>query len=143
MNELFNSFELILNEHGYALYDLEFIKKSNILSVLIERTDGENINIDDCVKVSEILNQYLDSHEFYDEAYTLDVSSPGIMRPLKTKNHYQQQIGNEIEINLYQKDPKLKTKKVIGILEDVDEEKIVIDGNHFSFKQITKANVTF
>lgn len=143
MNELFNSFEEILNEHGYALYDLEFIKKSNILSVLIERTDGENINIDDCVKVSEILNQYLDSHEFYDEAYTLDVSSPGIMRPLKTKKHYQQQIGNEIEINLYQKDPKLNTKKVIGILEEVDEEEIVIDGNHFSFKQITKANVTF
>lgn len=143
MNELFNSFEEILNEHGYALYDLEFIKKSNILSVLIERTDGENINIDDCVKVSEILNQYLDSHEFYDEAYTLDVSSPGIMRPLKTKNHYQQQIGNEIEINLYQKDPKLNTKKVIGILEEVDEEEIVIDCNHFSFKQITKANVTF
>ena len=143
MNELFNSFEEILNEHGYALYDLEFIKKSNILSVLIERTDGENINIDDCVKVSEILNQYLDSHEFYNEAYTLDVSSPGIMRPLKTKNHYQQQIGNEIEINLYQKDPKLNTKKVIGILEEVDEEEIVIDGNHFSFKQITKANVTF
>lgn len=143
MNELFNSFEEILNEHGYALYDLEFIKKSNILSVLIERTDGQNINIDDCVKVSEILNQYLDSHEFYDEAYTLDVSSPGIMRPLKTKNHYQQQIGNEIEINLYQKDPKLNTKKVIGILEEVDEEEIVIDGNHFSFKQITKANVTF
>lgn len=143
MNELFNSFEEILNEHGYALYDLEFIKKSNILSVLIERTDGENINIDDCVKVSEILNQYLDSHEFYDKAYTLDVSSPGIMRPLKTKNHYQQQIGNEIEINLYQKDPKLNTKKVIGILEEVDEEEIVIDGNHFSFKQITKANVTF
>lgn len=143
MNELFNSFEEILNEHGYALYDLEFIKKSNILSVLIERTDGENINIDDCVKVSEILNQYLDSHEFYDEAYTLDVSSPGIMRPLKTKNHYQQQIGHEIEINLYQKDPKLNTKKVIGILEEVDEEEIVIDGNHFSFKQITKANVTF
>lgn len=143
MNELFNSFEEILNEHGYALYDLEFIKKSNILSVLIERTDGENINIDDCVKVSEILNQYLDSHEFYDEAYTLDVSSPGIMRPLKTKNHYQQQIGNEIEINLYQKDPKLNTKKVKGILEEVDEEEIVIDGNHFSFKQITKANVTF
>ncbi len=143
MNELFNSFEEILNEHGYSLYDLEFIKKSNILSVLIERTDGENINIDDCVKVSEILNQYLDSHEFYDEAYTLDVSSPGIMRPLKTKNHYQQQIGNEIEINLYQKDPKLNTKKVIGILEEVDEEEIVIDGNHFSFKQITKANVTF
>lgn len=143
MNELFNSFEEILNEHGYALYDLEFIKKSNILSVLIERTDGENINIDDCVKVSEILNQYLDSHEFYDEAYTLDVSSPGIMRPLKTKNHYQQQIGNEIEINLYQKDPKFNTKKVIGILEEVDEEEIVIDGNHFSFKQITKANVTF
>lgn len=143
MNELFNSFEEILNEHGYALYDLEFIKKSNILSVLIERTDGENINIDDCVKVSEILNQYLDSHEFYDDAYTLDVSSPGIMRPLKTKNHYQQQIGNEIEINLYQKDPKLNTKKVIGILEEVNEEEIVIDGNHFSFKQITKANVTF
>lgn len=143
MNELFNSFEEILNEHGYALYDLEFIKKSNILSVLIERTDGQNINIDDCVKVSEILNQYLDSHEFYDDAYTLDVSSPGIMRPLKTKNHYQQQIGNEIEINLYQKDPKLNTKKVIGILEEVDEEEIVIDGNHFSFKQITKANVTF
>lgn len=143
MNELFNSFEEILNEHGYALYDLEFIKKSNILSVLIERTDGENINIDDCVKVSEILNQYLDSHEFYDEAYTLDVSSPGIMRPLKTKKHYQQQIGNEIEINLYQKDPKLNTKKVIGILEEVDEEEIVIDGNRFSFKQITKANVTF
>lgn len=143
MNELFNSFEEILNEHGYALYDLEFIKKSNILSVLIERTDGENINIDDCVKVSDILNQYLDSHEFYDEAYTLDVSSPGIMRPLKTKNHYQQQIGNEIEINLYQKDPKLNTKKVIGILEEVDQEEIVIDGNHFSFKQITKANVTF
>lgn len=143
MNELFNSFEEMLNEHGYALYDLEFIKKSNILSVLIERTDGENINIDDCVKVSEILNQYLDSHEFYDEAYTLDVSSPGIMRPLKTKNHYLQQIGNEIEINLYQKDPKLNTKKVIGILEEVDEEEIVIDGNHFSFKQITKANVTF
>lgn len=143
MNELFNSFEEILNKHGYALYDLEFIKKSNILSVLIERTDGQNINIDDCVKVSEILNQYLDSHEFYDEAYTLDVSSPGIMRPLKTKNHYQQQIGNEIEINLYQKDPKLNTKKVIGNLEEVDEEEIVIDGNHFSFKQITKANVTF
>lgn len=142
MSKLFEQLDELLQVHDYQLYDLEQNKSNNNLTLLIEHNDHP-ITIDDCVKVSQLVNEYLDQHEISEKTYMLDVCSPGVMRPLRTKKHYQAQLNHLITINLYQKDPVLKTKKITGQLEAVNDEGIVIDGSKFAFSEIAKAKKEF
>ena len=142
MEEAKKAFESILNEIGYQVYYIDFDKKRKILSVYIEK-DNESITIDDCLLVSTELNKYLDENEINEEEYILDISSPGIMRPLITMEHYQKQVGNEIEIKLFKKNETLKLKEIDGILQSVSVGHIVINDVEIPFGEITKAKVKF
>lgn len=109
---------------GYDLYDVIYEKegKDYYLRIIIDKPDG--IDINDCEKVNNTINDILDEADYIKEQYFLEVSSPGIERQLRKEKHYQSQIGNEIKIKLFK--PIDKQKELIGILEEYNKDEITI-----------------
>lgn len=98
--------------------------KNYFLRVFIDKDSG--IDLNDCEKVSNEINDLLDSADYIKEQYFLEVSSPGIERVLRKDRHLEENIGNEIEISLFKKDEN-GSKNYTGTLRQFNEEKIVIE----------------
>ena len=83
------------------LVDVEFIKEgpNRYLSVFVDKAGG--ITIDDCEVISRALEKVLDERDIIEEAYILEVSSPGIDRPLKTEADFIKYAGETVDIKLY------------------------------------------
>lgn len=84
----------------------------------------EGINLEDCEKVSNEINEILDKADYIDKQYFLEVSSPGIERILRKDKHLKDNIGSEIQINLFK--PVNERKQINGILKGFTENNIVI-----------------
>ena len=93
--------EPIILEKGLELADLEFVKEGPnwYLRIYIDKQGG--VTIEDCETISRILEKKLDEKDPIEQAYILEVSSPGIDRPLKKPEHFQKYIGEIIDIKLY------------------------------------------
>ncbi len=91
----------IVDEYGFELVDVEYVKEGSTwyLRAYIDKPDG--ISIDDCEAVSRRLSDILDEKDYIDEAYILEVSSPGLGRPLKKEKDYKRSLGKEVEIRTY------------------------------------------
>lgn len=118
--------KLTIESIGYDLYDVEYAKegKNYFLRILIDKSEG--IDLEDCEKVNDAINDLLDEADYIKEQYFLEVSSPGIERILRKDKHLKQNIGKEIYIKLFKKDEKGK-KEYQGILQEFKEEKIMIE----------------
>ena len=114
----------VLEENGFELYDIEFVKEAGTfyLRAFIDKEEG--ITINDCETVSRRLSDLLDQKDFIPDAYILEVSSPGLGRQLKKDKHFEKSIGEEVEIKLFK--PVDKQKEFSGFLESYNEEEIVI-----------------
>ncbi len=101
---------------GVDFYDIQQTKehKTNILRVFISSKDG--VDIDKCAEVSRVLSPLLDVQEPMNGKYTLEVSSPGIERKLKTLNHFKLSINSDVKIKDYSTN-KLKGK-IVDVLDD-------------------------
>ena len=108
---------------GYELYDVEYSKegKNYFLRIFIDKKDG--IDLNDCEKVNNEINDLLDGADYIKEQYYLEVSSPGIERILRKDKHLKENIGKEITIKLFKKDER-GNKEYQGILEQFDEDTI-------------------
>lgn len=117
--------EPILAQHHLELVDLEYVKEGSdqILRVTLDKEGG--LHIDDCELVSRDLSDALDQADFLQEAYMLEVSSPGLLRPIKKEKDFQRNLGKEIEIHLYK--PREKQKEWVGILKDYDKESVRVE----------------
>ncbi len=125
------------------LWDVEYVKEGSefYLRVYIDKPGG--ITIDDCVEVNRALNPKLDEEDFVEEAYTLEVSSPGLTRKLKKDRDFEKSIGKLVHIKLYKAESG--SKEFIGRLVSFDEEKIVIksdDGDDGSEVSLDRSNVS-
>lgn len=111
---------------GYDLYDVEYAKegKNYFLRVLIDKPEG--IDLEDCEKVNDSINDLLDEADYIKEQYFLEVSSPGIERVLKKDRHIEQNIGKEVQVKLFQKDEK-GNKEYQGILQGFQQETITVE----------------
>ena len=116
--------EPILNPGNLELVDLEYVKEGSdqILRVTLDKEGG--LRIDDCERVSRALSEALDQADFIDDAYMLEVSSPGLLRPLKKEKDFQRNRGKEIEIHLYK--AMEGSKEWIGVLKDYDPKSVTI-----------------
>ncbi len=124
IKELISICEPIAASLNYELVDVEFIKEfgSYYLRVYIHKEGG--ISLDDCQAMSELLSEKLDVKDPIKMQYYLEVSSPGLDRPLKNDKDLKRNIGREIEINLY---AALDNKRQYeGILESFDGDFINI-----------------
>lgn len=116
-----------LEQEGYELYHSEFVKEGSdwFLRVYIdfkpENGAGERyVSTDDCEKVSRFLSEKLDESDPIEQNYYLEVSSPGMDRPLITPEHYARYVGEEVEIRLYKAIDGVKN--IQGTLESFDAE---------------------
>ena len=115
----------IVEEHGFELIDVEYVKEGSTwyLRAYIDKPGG--INIDDCETVSRRLSDILDEKDYIDEAYILEVSSPGLGRPLKKEKDYKRSLGEEVEIRTSRMIEK--QKEFTGVLKDYDEKTVTIE----------------
>ena len=111
---------------GYELYDVEYVKegKDYYLRIFIDSPNG--IDLNDCEKVNNEINDLLDEADYIKEAYFLEVSSPGVERVLKKDKHLEANIGTEVNVKLFKKDDSGK-KEYKGILKNFDKEKIILE----------------
>lgn len=129
----------ILAEHAFELVDVEYVKEAGdwYLRAYIDKPGG--ITIDDCELVSRRLSDLLDEADYIKDAYILEVSSPGLTRPLKKDKDYDRNIGKLIDVRLYQPVDKRKdmtvtllsyTKDTITVSED--EKVFVLERKNIS-----------
>ena len=120
-----NLIENKVQELGYSLYDVEYVKegKDYYLRIYIENEKG--ISLDDCELVSNNITELLDKEDYIKEQYFLEVSSTGIERVLKKDKHLQSNLGVKVQIKLFK--PLNKQKQFEGILKSFDEANIVIE----------------
>lgn len=116
---------------GYEIVDVEFTKgiKHDLLSIFIYKKEG--IDLDDCTKMSHSIEKDIDSLEILKNPYYLEISSPGLDRPLKTKDDYRRNLENEVDLKLF--GPLNGKKEYSGILKAYDEEKITLEVNKENF----------
>lgn len=131
--------EPVVTALGYELVGVERINK--IVRVYIDRPEG--INISDCERVNNQLEGMLEVENPIRGQYTLEVSSPGIDRPLFTLAHYTKFIGHKIKIRLTQ--PVSARRTLSGILQRVEDHSIILltEGveHKLPYDQIQKAHV--
>ena len=117
--------EPIVAEHNFELVDVEYVKEGSnfYLRAYIDKPEG--ITVDDCEVVSRAFSQKLDEEDFIDEAYIMEVSSPGLGRPLKKEKDYKRSVGKELEIRTYR--AINKEKEFYGILKEYNVSSVTID----------------
>ncbi|MCR5283878.1 MAG: ribosome maturation factor RimP [Lachnospiraceae bacterium] len=115
----------ILQEHGFELVDMEYIREAGswYLRAYIDKEGG--ITIDDCEVVSRAFSDKLDEEDFIEDSYILEVSSPGLLRPLKKDRDFERKLGTRIEIKTYRmEDGK---KEFEGVLKAFDKDTITVE----------------
>ena len=114
----------LVEANNFELVDVEFVKEAgtNYLRVYIDKEGG--ITIDDCEIISRALSDLLDEKDYIDEAYILEVSSPGLGRPLKKDKDFARSIGEDVDIKLFK--PIDKQKEFSGVLEAYDDKEITV-----------------
>ncbi|MCI6122333.1 ribosome maturation factor RimP [Bariatricus sp. SGI.161] len=129
----------IVEENGFELVDVEYVKEGSTwyLRAYIDKPGG--INIDDCEVVSRRLSDILDEKDYIDDAYILEVSSPGLGRPLKKEKDFKRSLGEEVEIRTYRMIDK--QKEFTGILKDYDEKTVTIGMDDDTTKTFEKSDI--
>ena len=115
----------IIEARGFELVDVEFVKEGGTwyLRGYIDKPGG--ITVDDCEAVSREFSDRLDEKDFIEESYILEISSPGLDRPLKKEKDYQRSMGKLIEIRTYR--PIEKRKEFCGLLKAYDADTVTIE----------------
>ena len=114
----------ITEEYGFELVDVEYVKEGSTwyLRAYIDKPGG--IDINDCEKVSRRLSDLLDEKDYIEDAYILEVSSPGLGRPLKKEKDFKRSMGEEVEIRTYRMIDK--QKEFTGVLTGYDADTVTI-----------------
>ena len=114
----------VIEENQFELVDVEYVKEAGewYLRAYIDKPGG--VNVDDCEKVSRAFEARLDEADLIADAYILEVSSPGLDRPLKKEKDYRRAMGKEIELHTYK--PVDGEKQFFGTLQEFDADSVTI-----------------
>lgn len=135
----------IVENLGFELVDVEYVKEGGTwyLRAYVDKEGG--ITINDCETVSRAFSEKLDEKDFIKEAYIMEVSSPGLGRPLKKEKDFARSLGKEVEIRTFR--PIHHEKEFYGVLNAYDADSVTItaeDGNQtFERKDIALIRLAF
>jgi ribosome maturation factor RimP len=135
--------EPVLERQGYELVDLEFAagRAHAVVRLFIDGPAG--VGLEDCAAASREVSALLDAEDPIPNAYTLEVSSPGFDRVLRTRAHFGRFVGSRVHVEL--KDPRAGRRRYTGKLLTVDDSGIAleVDQEHvaLTFKEIGKARL--
>ena len=131
----------LVDAHGFELVDVEYVKEAGnwYLRAYIDKPGG--IAVDDCEVISRALSENLDEEDYMEDSYILEVSSPGLGRPLKKDKDFQRSIGKEIEVRTFRAIDK--QKEFTGILKEFNKHSftIVIEDNEMTSQRSETALV--
>ena len=115
----------IMEANGFELVDVEYVKEAGnwYLRAYIDKAGG--ITVDDCEVVNRELGDLLDRDDFIDDSYILEVSSPGLGRPLKKERDFIRSKGEEVEIRTYRMVDRQKEFR--GVLKAWDKDTVTIE----------------
>lgn len=125
----------LLPSKDLELFDIQFRQEDRgwILRVYIDSSEG--VSLDDCVEVSRELSAWLEVEDFISHAYHLEVSSPGLERPLRNSREFDRFTGKHAKIKLH--NPLNGQKVFIGTIDGVTDEGVITfnpeEGESFSF----------
>ena len=129
----------LLEAHRFELVDVEFVKEAGtwFLRAYIDKPGG--ITIDDCELVSRALSDLLDEKDFIEETYILEVSSPGLRRPLKKDRDFERSLGESVEVRLYRAIDR--QKEFTGILKAWNKETVTLEFEDEAVLDIDRDNI--
>lgn len=115
----------LVEAQQFELVDVEYVKEAGnwYLRAYIDKEGG--ITVDDCEVISRAFSDRLDEEDFIEDSYILEVSSPGLGRPLKKEKDYARSMGKELEIRTYR--PINRQKEFYGILTAYDNNSVTIE----------------
>ncbi len=137
---------------GYILWDVEYKKEgADYNLVLTIDRDGEEVTMDDCVKVTDEVNPILDESDPIPDSYFLEVSSAGLERELKKPEHLERYIGKEVEVKLFAPHEALGKAFVSTLVSfsekdytfsehTLEKEKVASIKTHINYADIFKNN---
>ena len=126
--------ELVLDavlECGCELWDVEYVKDPTGWNLIIYIDKEEGISLTDCEMVNDAVEPILDEHDPIPDSYCLEISSPGLERELKTYDHIERFLGNDVNIRLYSPlcGSKSLSARLISCDRSADTVKILYSGN--------------
>ena len=126
-------------EHRLELVDVEFVKEAGTwyLRAYIDKEGG--VTIDDCELISRALSDRLDEEDFIEESYILEVSSPGLGRPLKKDKDFARSLGESVEVRLFRAIDR--QKEFTGILKNWDKDTVTLEFEDMSEMTFERANI--
>ena len=133
-DRLIARFEPVLGGLGYELVEVEFVPGpgGGILRIYIDLPEGseKGIDVEDCATASHVLSDLLDADDPFPGRYSLEVSSPGTDRVLRTPAHFARFVDNRVKVELAA--PRDGRKRFTGMLRRTDGESIEMDVDNFS-----------
>ena len=129
----------IITKNNYELVDVEFVKEGSnwYLRAYVDKEGGFTVN--DCEKVSREFSDLLDEEDFIEESYILEVSSPGLGRPLKKDKDFERSLGEEVEVKLYKAIEE--QKEFSGTLDAYDEMTVTLGFENDIKKTFDRKNI--
>ena len=129
----------LMEEYHFELVDVEYVKEGGnwYLRAYIDKPDG--IGVNDCEVVSRELSDILDEEDYIEGSYILEVSSPGLGRPLKKDRDFERSMGEEVEIRTYRMIDR--TKEFRGILKAYDKDSVTIEMEDSREKTFEKSEI--
>ena len=117
----------VVEGKGISIYDVEYVKEGSdyYLRAYIDKPGG--VNIQDCEEVSRAFSDKLDEADIINDAYILEVSSPGLGRQLKKDRHFANSIGQDVELKLFK--PRDGVKEFAGTLKAFDDTTVTVTIN--------------
>lgn len=129
----------IVEEYDFELVDVEYVKEGGTwyLRAYIDKPGG--ITVNDCETVSRRLSDILDEQDYIEDSYVMEISSPGLGRPLKKEKDFKRSLGEEVEIRTYRMIDK--NKEFTGMLKAYDNDTVTIQLDDETLKTFEKGDI--
>ena len=129
--------EPLLAARGLELFDVEL--RSGVLRISVDKDTG--LDLDAISEASEVISEALDNEDPIPGKYTLEVSSPGLERPLRTPAHFRRFVGTTVSVRTQ---PQVEgERRIQGTLEAADDDGITVAGRRLTYSEIERARTVF
>lgn len=118
--------EIYIKDHGIELIDITFKREGPaglVLRVIVDTDEG--IKVGECADLNNFLSEVLDRENVIEDRYTIEVSSPGLDRPIKTDRDFERSMGKSLEFTTFEAIDGRKTHE--GVLVGMDKDNVVIE----------------
>ena len=135
----------ILKEHGFSIWDVEYVKEPTGWNLIIYIDKEEGISLTDCEMVNDAVEPIIDEADPIEGSYCLEISSPGLERDLKNHSHIEAFIGSQVSVKLYTAFEG--SKNFVAEIASHDEENDTVtfamsDGNMHTFERKALAKIS-